>query len=137
MSLFRRSASRAVHASPARAHYAPLFHNHQSNLTFIPSAKRTTNRGFATAPSSASTAYSKWAFLLGGGLAVAGAGTLLYTRRETTTNTEIVWVPSKDDYQKVYNEIARLLAEMDEYDDGSYGPVSVQDTPCAVNKGSG
>ncbi|KAL3484334.1 heme peroxidase [Aspergillus germanicus] len=122
MSLFRRSASRAVHASPARAHYAPLFHHQQSNLTFIPSAKQRTKRGFATAPPSASAAYSKWAFL-GGGLAVAGAGILLYTRRETTTITEIVWVPSKDDYQKVYNEIARLLAEMDEYDDGSYGPV--------------
>jgi cytochrome c peroxidase len=128
MSLFRRSASRAVHASPARAHYARLFHDHQSNLTFIPSAERTTKRGFATAPSSASTAYSKWTFLLGAGVAVAGAGTLLYTRQETTTITETVWVPSKDDYQKIYNEIARLLAEMDEYDDGSYGPVRVRDT---------
>ncbi|KAL3451510.1 heme peroxidase [Aspergillus insuetus] len=123
MPLFRGSLSRAVHASPARAHYAPLLH--QSSSMFIPSAKCTAKRGFATEPTSASTGYSKWPFFFGAGLAVAGAGTFLYTRQETSINKNSlkVYLPSKEDYQKVYNEIARLLAEMDEYDDGSYGPV--------------
>lgn len=31
--------------------------------------------------------------------------------------------PTREDYQKVYDEIAKRLAEYDEYDDGSYGPV--------------
>ena len=31
--------------------------------------------------------------------------------------------PTKEDYQKVYDEIAKLLVEKDDYDDGSYGPV--------------
>ncbi|KAI9812544.1 MAG: heme peroxidase [Thelocarpon impressellum] len=34
-----------------------------------------------------------------------------------------VTVPKAADYQQVYNAIAKLLEEKDEYDDGSYGPV--------------
>lgn len=37
--------------------------------------------------------------------------------------TKGIFTPTKDDYQKVYNEIAKLLEEKDDYDDGSYGPV--------------
>lgn len=37
-----------------------------------------------------------------------------------------MFTPSKEDYQKVYNEIARHLEEKDDYDDGSYGPVIVR-----------
>ena len=33
------------------------------------------------------------------------------------------FTPQKSDYQQVYNHIAKLLEERDEYDDGSYGPV--------------
>ncbi|EJD52802.1 cytochrome c peroxidase [Auricularia subglabra TFB-10046 SS5] len=35
------------------------------------------------------------------------------------------FVPTKDDYQKVYNKIAETL-EVEDYDDGSYGPVYVR-----------
>ena len=34
-----------------------------------------------------------------------------------------VFKPTKEDYQKVYDEIALRIEEMDDYDDGSYGPV--------------
>lgn len=34
--------------------------------------------------------------------------------------------PTKEDYQKVYNEIARRLEEDSNYDDGSYGPILVR-----------
>ena len=35
-------------------------------------------------------------------------------------------MPKQEDYQKLYNEIAALLQEKDDYDDGSYGPVLVR-----------
>ncbi|CDK24382.1 unnamed protein product [Kuraishia capsulata CBS 1993] len=43
-------------------------------------------------------------------------------------NARIAGKPEKsqEDYQKVYNQIAGLLQEKDEYDDGSYGPVLVR-----------
>lgn len=37
-----------------------------------------------------------------------------------------VFTPKKEDYQQVYNGIAKLLEEKDDYDDGSYGPVIVR-----------
>ncbi|KIJ95716.1 class II peroxidase, partial [Laccaria amethystina LaAM-08-1] len=37
--------------------------------------------------------------------------------------TKAKFVPTKQDYQKVYNRVAELLDEAGEYDDGSYGPV--------------
>jgi cytochrome c peroxidase len=36
------------------------------------------------------------------------------------------FVPGFDDYQKVYDAIAKALEEHDDYDDGSYGPVLVR-----------
>ena len=40
--------------------------------------------------------------------------------------TKVASIPKKEDYQQVYNEIAKLLEEKDDYDDGSYGPVIVR-----------
>jgi cytochrome c peroxidase len=36
------------------------------------------------------------------------------------------FVPTQADYQKVYDAIAKRLADETDYDDGSYGPVSLQ-----------
>jgi cytochrome c peroxidase len=36
---------------------------------------------------------------------------------------KVNFVPSKEDYIKVYNKIAHVIDEAGEYDDGSYGPV--------------
>ncbi|MCJ1225727.1 heme peroxidase [Toensbergia leucococca] len=69
------------------------------------------------------------------GLAAAGgAGAYFYFNNGGLTNlkegsageTRGIFTPSKDDYQKVYNEIAKALEEKDDYDDGSYGPVLVR-----------
>ncbi|KAI1341613.1 cytochrome c peroxidase [Xylariaceae sp. FL0016] len=58
------------------------------------------------------------------GAAVVGAGGFyLYNQGSASTK---VFVPTKVDYQKVYNEIAGRLEEKDDYDDGSYGPVLVR-----------
>jgi cytochrome c peroxidase len=60
------------------------------------------------------------------GAAVAGgAGYWFYTQNEKMAAPVVakVFKPTKEDYQKVYDEIANRLDEKDDYDDGSYGPV--------------
>lgn len=47
-------------------------------------------------------------------------------KKASSGETKAVSVPKKEDYQQVYNEIAKLLEEKDDYDDGSYGPVIVR-----------
>ena len=73
--------------------------------------------------------------LWGIGLAAAAAGGVyFYTtnggftsgRKGSAEETRGLFTPTKDDYQSVYNAIAKLLEEKDDYDDGSYGPVLVR-----------
>ncbi|KAF6235771.1 hypothetical protein HO173_005966 [Letharia columbiana] len=47
-------------------------------------------------------------------------------KKGSSGETRGVFTPKKEDYQQVYNEIAKLLEEKDDYDDGSYGPVIVR-----------
>lgn len=66
----------------------------------------------------------------------AGAGAFYYfNKREadefhltkgSSGETKGIFKPTLSDYQKVYDKIAHLLVEKDEYDDGSYGPVLVR-----------
>lgn len=63
-------------------------------------------------------------------LAAGGAGYYYVNNNGAITlkegsakETKGIFTPTKDDYQKVYNEIAKALEEKDDYDDGSYGPV--------------
>jgi cytochrome c peroxidase len=87
-------------------------------------------RGYASgASSSGSSSTLLWA----GALAAAGgAGYYFYTQGNgsllsgSASETKGVFTPKFEDYQKVYNEIAHLLEEKDDYDDGSYGPVLVR-----------
>ena len=46
--------------------------------------------------------------------------------KDSSGGIKAVSTPKKEDYQQVYNEIAKLLEEKDDYDDGSYGPVIVR-----------
>ncbi|KAI1500123.1 mitochondrial putative cytochrome c peroxidase [Biscogniauxia marginata] len=59
------------------------------------------------------------------GAAVAAAGGYYFYSQGGSVSPK-VFTPTKEDYQKVYNEIANRLEENDEYDDGSYGPVLVR-----------
>jgi cytochrome c peroxidase len=69
-------------------------------------------------------------------VAAAGAGTFYYfNKREvdefhvtkgSAGETKGIFKPTQSDYQKVYDKIAHLLVEKDDYDDGSYGPVLVR-----------
>ena len=53
------------------------------------------------------------------------AGGAYYFFQAPNASTKVL-NPTKEDYQKVYNEIASRLEEKDDYDDGSYGPVLVR-----------
>jgi cytochrome c peroxidase len=61
---------------------------------------------------------------IAGAAVVGGAGYYFYNQGAASSTK--VFTPTKDDYQKIYNEIAARLEENDEYDDGSYGPVLVR-----------
>ncbi|KAL8349838.1 hypothetical protein RB598_005275 [Gaeumannomyces tritici] len=64
---------------------------------------------------------SSWIWLAGGAAAVGGLG-LWYTQQGPAKLTK----PEFKDYQAVYDEVAKLLQEKDDYEDGSYGPVLVR-----------
>jgi cytochrome c peroxidase len=63
----------------------------------------------------------------GAGALLAGAAVYgVYTYMPEVfgqTNTRKIFTPRFEDYQRVYDQIAKRLEEHDEYDDGSYGPV--------------
>ncbi|EEH18157.1 cytochrome c peroxidase, mitochondrial [Paracoccidioides brasiliensis Pb03] len=84
-------------------------------------------RGYASGPEGEKSSRS---FYIGlGAVAIAGAGALIYLNKDgpkASTKPSGPFTPTKDDYQKVYDEIARLLVENDDYDDGSYGPVLIR-----------
>jgi len=74
---------------------------------------------FYSSESTAKKGSSAWIWLVGA--AAAGGGAYLYLNGGSAAPT--VFAPKFEDYQKVYDAIARRLEEKDDYDDGSYGPV--------------
>jgi cytochrome c peroxidase len=92
---------------------------------------RSSRRGYASGGESPRSAIKL--FLGAGAAAAAGAAGFYYYNKKdvhlikgSAGETQGIFKPTQDDYQKVYDEIARLLVEKDEYDDGSYGPVLVR-----------
>ena len=92
------------------------------------------HRGYTSGPG-ASSSFSNLSILLGSGALIAGgAGTYFYYNEvkpfriltKASDATPGPFVPTKADYQKVYDLIASRLEEKDDYDDGSYGPVVVR-----------
>ncbi|KAF9886398.1 heme peroxidase [Aspergillus nanangensis] len=84
--------------------------------------RASSRRGYA---SEAGEAKSSNTFLWAGLALGAGAGAYFYLNGGESINSKN-FVPSKADYQKVYDEVARRLGEETDYDDGSYGPVLVR-----------
>jgi cytochrome c peroxidase len=92
---------------------------------------RSSRRGYA---SGSESGRSNLGLLLGAGafVAVGATGLYFYNQQDvhlikgSAGETTGIFNPTKEDYQKVYDDIARLLVEKDEYDDGSYGPVLVR-----------
>ena len=65
-------------------------------------------------------------------LAAGGAGVYFYLNGSDVSAKN--FVPTQQDYQKVYDEIASRLDDS-EYDDGSYGPVSRLDKQRCLKRG--
>ncbi|EEH07385.1 cytochrome c peroxidase [Histoplasma capsulatum G186AR] len=83
-------------------------------------------RGYSSGPEAGK---SSTGYYLGLGAVLAGgAGAFYYWNNDglKAVAKPASFTPTKDDYQKVYDEIAKLLVEKDDYDDGSYGPVLVR-----------
>jgi cytochrome c peroxidase len=95
---------------------------------FSQSSRRGYSSGAGTSPAKPRNAI----YLGAAAVAAAGAGTFYYFNKSDVDNrgssaeTKHIFKPTQSDYQKVYDKIAHLLVEKDEYDDGSYGPVLVR-----------
>lgn len=103
---------------------------------------RTSRRAYSSSSYSSPSTQLPTKLILGATiLAASGYGFYYYTTNNATIShnkqasatadkaspsTPTIFKPTREDYQKVYDEIARLLIEKDDYDDGSYGPVIVR-----------
>jgi cytochrome c peroxidase len=86
-------------------------------------------RGYATNSEDGPDKYegNPTGLIVGAGALLAAAGVYgLYTQKPELFGQEAkstLFTPRFEDYQKVYDAIAKRLEEHDDYDDGSYGPV--------------
>jgi len=98
-------------------------------------ARSTLRRGYASGPSSSGSSKGLY-FGLGAAALAGGAGYYVYsnnidglatkadaTAAQVASKVGVNFTPKEADYQKVYTAIAKKLADEDDYDDGSYGPV--------------
>lgn len=122
---FQRSTASAapsirLTARPSRANAAKQFFQQSSRRQYSsgPTPPRSNN---ALALVGAIAA----AGLLGGGLyAYQSQGTIPEVLKQGSGGQAAgIFKPTVADYQKVYDAVAKLLWEHDEYEDGSYGPV--------------
>lgn len=128
-----RATSRNISFAPLRRNLTTATHARPSTK-FVSPIKQATRRGYAS-ESSSSGGGGKGIFVGLTLAALGGAGYYLYANDQlsgltglaggkSSTKTLGPFQPGKEDYQKVYNDVAELLESNDEYDDGSYGPVS-------------
>lgn len=116
-----RSASRAfLRSTPATSSVRPAA---RSTRFAIPAngLRASARRGYASEAGSEKSGSSIGIWALGLGALGAG-GAYLYLNGDSTPKGP--FVPTQADYQKVYDVVAKRLADETDYDDGSYGPVS-------------
>ncbi|MCJ1254966.1 heme peroxidase [Lignoscripta atroalba] len=132
MATVARNLTRAVPRSTPFASTLKSNSTRHARLTLQRHAFQSSRRGYASEAGSKS---SKAGLYWGLGLAAAGgAGAYFFATNGGLTNmregsageTRGLFTPTKEDYQNVYNAIAKALEEKDDYDDGSYGPVLVR-----------
>ncbi|PHH74228.1 hypothetical protein CDD82_5039 [Ophiocordyceps australis] len=81
------------------------------------------NRRWYSSEPPAQKSWSAWIWLTGAAAVAGGLGYCYHTHGSCLTSSTKLVEPTKQDYQKVYNEIASRLEENEDYDDGSFGPV--------------
>jgi cytochrome c peroxidase len=98
--------------------------------------QNSSRRHYSSAPEPPKSS-SRTGIILGAAAAAALAGGFYYystqgkipevhLKKGSAGETVGLLKPTTEDYQKVYNAVAKLLWEKDDYDDGSYGPVLVR-----------
>lgn len=126
------SASRAFNRALRTAAPSLRTTSTRSSARFVAPAQnafRQQRRGYASDKESGPDKYegNPTGLAWGAGALLAAAGVYgLYTYKPELfgqTNTKKIFTPRFEDYQKVYDQIAKRLEEQDQYDDGSYGPV--------------
>jgi len=128
------SAARSFTRSALRSSPATFKTAATQNARFAVSRhafRQQSRRGYADSASPKSSGSNPFLWLLGLGVA-GGAGYFVYSQNFTLKESSDartksgIFTPKAEDYQEVYNTIAKALEEHDEYDDGSYGPVLVR-----------
>ncbi|KIX07010.1 uncharacterized protein Z518_04986 [Rhinocladiella mackenziei CBS 650.93] len=100
--------------------------NNAAKPFFQQSSRRHYSSGPAPSKSSTGTiiGVAAAAALVGGGYYFYSTqGTNIRPKQGSAGQSVGLFKPTAEDYQKVYNAIAKALWENDDYDDGSYGPV--------------
>ena len=128
--LLLRTAARAAQATP-KANVRPS--------TFTPHVKvppqqgRTGSRQYSSASGAPKSGGGSRALIFGalaeavgsGGYYVYSTGQLSGLSSKNSAAIAKEFLPTREDFQKVYDEVAKRLIEHDDYDTyGSYGPVS-------------
>lgn len=125
------SASRTF-ARALRTTSTPTLRTTSRNARFAApqQAFRQQRRGYASQQEAPKEKYegNPRGMIWGAGVLFAiASGYGLYTQKPEWFGQEPkargIFTPKFEDYQKVYDTIAKLLEEKDDYDDGSYGPV--------------
>lgn len=83
-------------------------------------------RRFYSAEQPPKSSSSSTLLYIAGAVVLGAGGFYLYSQGGASSASTKVFTPTKEDYQKVYNEIASRLDEKEDYDDGSFGPVLVR-----------
>ena len=105
---------------------------HDARLSLQRQTCKSSRRGYASANEANSSRVGLYATLAafvaagGAGYFYLNNGGVTEMKKGSSGETRGVFTPKKEDYQQAYNDIAKLLEEKDDYDDGSYGPVIVR-----------
>lgn len=119
-----KPVSSTLRCTAARNAKSPL-----TRLTFQSSSRRGYASGAGGYKSRTGLYVGIFGLIAAGGAGyyyVNNNGGAITLKEGSAKETKGIFTPTKDDYQKVYNEVAKALEEKDDYDDGSYGPVIVR-----------
>ncbi|KAH0836172.1 hypothetical protein AYO21_08625 [Fonsecaea monophora] len=121
-----RLAARSSRSSAAAKQFFQQSSRRQYSSQSAPRSSNTTTAAYGSAAAVAALAGGYYYFTTQG---TAGDGRKILLespealKKGSAGQSTGVFKPTAEDYQKVYNAIAKQLWEMDDYDDGSYAPV--------------
>jgi len=123
-----RLAARPSKANVARQFFQQSSRRHYSSAHEAPKSRTSTTVIYGSVAATAALAGGYYYFATTTGQEPKRATTPeaisdAHLKKGSAGQSVGLFKPTPEDYQKVYNEIAKQLWEKDDYDDGSYGPV--------------